>query len=186
MKYKVEITETLQMNVEVEADSLEEAEQLVNDKWYKGEYILGADNFIDVDFEAEEIKPEKIKVVLLEPNKLARVAEIGTSLEDLQKIVGGCIETFYPFEDDICIVCNDEGKINGMPLNRGVYEKDNTLIDILAGPVFICDCSTPSFKSLPKEKLDKYMKLFKYPERFIRVNDEIKGIKFNPNKDRER
>ena len=47
-----------------------------------------------------------IKVVLLEPGKLARTAEIGTSLEDLQKIVDGLIEPFYPFEEQVCIVCN--------------------------------------------------------------------------------
>ena len=37
---------------------------------------------------------KKIKVVLLEPGKLARTAEIGTSLEDLQKIVDGLIEAY--------------------------------------------------------------------------------------------
>ena len=42
---------------------------------------------------------KKIKVVLLEPGKLARTAEIGTSLEDLQKIVDGLIEAYYPFEE---------------------------------------------------------------------------------------
>ena len=49
---------------------------------------------------------KKIKVVLLEPGKLARTAEIGTSLEDLQKIVEGLIEAYYPFEEQVCIVCN--------------------------------------------------------------------------------
>lgn len=55
---------------------------------------------------------KKIKVVLLEPGKLARTAEIGTSIEDLQNAVDGLIEPFYPFEEQVCIVCNDEGKIN--------------------------------------------------------------------------
>ena len=40
---------------------------------------------------------KKIKVVLLEPGKLARTAEIGTSIEDLQNAVDGLIEPFYPF-----------------------------------------------------------------------------------------
>ena len=54
---------------------------------------------------------EKIKVIVCEPGKMARVAEIGTGLEDLQRAVGGgLIETYYPFEDAVCIVCNDEGK----------------------------------------------------------------------------
>ena len=51
----------------------------------------------------------KIKVVLLEPGEIARAAEIEASLENMQRIVGGCIEAYYPFEEQVCIVCNDEG-----------------------------------------------------------------------------
>ena len=46
---------------------------------------------------------KKIKVVLLEPGKLARTAEIGTSIEDLQNAVDGLIEPFYPFEEQVCL-----------------------------------------------------------------------------------
>jgi len=63
----------------------------------------------------------RIKVVLLEPGKIARAVEIDASLENMQRIVGGYIEAYYPFEEQVCIVCNDEGKINGMALNRAVY-----------------------------------------------------------------
>lgn len=49
---------------------------------------------------------KKIKVVLLEPGKLARTAEIDASLAGMQKTVGGLIEPFYPFEEQVCIVCN--------------------------------------------------------------------------------
>ena len=47
-----------------------------------------------------------IKVVLLEPGKLARAVEIDASLAGMQKVVGGLIEPFYPFEEQVCIVCN--------------------------------------------------------------------------------
>lgn len=42
-EFDVTIVETLKMKVTVEADSLEEAEQLVSDGWYRGEYILDAE-----------------------------------------------------------------------------------------------------------------------------------------------
>ena len=58
---------------------------------------------------------KKIKVVMLEPGKLARTAEIDASLAGMQKTVCGLIEPFYPFEEQVCIVCNEESKINGMP-----------------------------------------------------------------------
>ncbi len=50
--YKVEIMETLRHVVEVEAGNQQMAEQIVNDKWKDGEYILDADNFAGVEFKA--------------------------------------------------------------------------------------------------------------------------------------
>lgn len=52
--FKVTITETLQMTVEVEAESLAEAEEKVEEKWNDGDYILGADHFAGADFKASE------------------------------------------------------------------------------------------------------------------------------------
>jgi hypothetical protein len=48
--YEVTITETLQMVVTVEADSIEDAEQAVSDSWHNGDYILDADSFVGVGF----------------------------------------------------------------------------------------------------------------------------------------
>lgn len=50
--YQVTITETLQKTVEVEANSRQEAERLVEEKWNDSEYILDADSFVGVDFSA--------------------------------------------------------------------------------------------------------------------------------------
>ena len=42
---------------------------------------------------------------MVEPGKLAREADIGTDLSDLQRAVGGgLIDTYYPFEEMTCIV----------------------------------------------------------------------------------
>lgn len=53
-EFDVTITETLKMKVRVEAENEEEAQQLVNDGWYRGDYILDADNFTGVEFESAE------------------------------------------------------------------------------------------------------------------------------------
>lgn len=50
--YEVTITETLQMTVEVEAKTREEAERLVEKNWNDSEYILDAESFKGVDFSA--------------------------------------------------------------------------------------------------------------------------------------
>lgn len=54
-RFKVTITETLKRTVEVEADDLHEARQMVSDGWHDSKYVLGADDFVDVDFEAEPV-----------------------------------------------------------------------------------------------------------------------------------
>ena len=121
-------------------------------------------------------------MVLCEPGKVARVAEIGTELSDLQRVVGGLIEPYYPFEEQVCIVCNDEGKYNGMRPCRAIYGEDREMMDIIFGPFFICDCSTPYFGSLNKEQLERYKKQFQNPERFFRVGGEIKAVPISPKK----
>ena len=52
--YEVDITETLKTKVFVEADSSEEAEEIVSDGWCKSEYILTAEDFIGVSFKARK------------------------------------------------------------------------------------------------------------------------------------
>ena len=41
----------------------------------------------------------------------------------MQSLVEGDIEEYMPFEDEVAIICNDEGKMNGLPLNRAVYSE---------------------------------------------------------------
>lgn len=54
-RFKVTITEILKRSVEVDAGDPREAEQMVSDGWHKSEYILGAEDFVDVKFLAESI-----------------------------------------------------------------------------------------------------------------------------------
>ena len=52
--FKVVITETLKLTVEVEAKDPKDAEQLVSDNWHNSMYVLNADNFAYAEFEAED------------------------------------------------------------------------------------------------------------------------------------
>ena len=54
-KFKVEITETLRRVVEIEADDVFEAEDIVETMWCNSEVILNADDFDGVDFYAKEV-----------------------------------------------------------------------------------------------------------------------------------
>lgn len=128
----------------------------------------------------------KIKVVLLEPSKLAHSVEIDASLEGMQKTVGGLIEPFYPFEEQVCIVCNEESKINGMHPNRSVKNDEGIMVDFIFDPAFICDCRGESLDSLSDEQINRYSKMFRYPEHLARLNGKLIGIPFNPQRDKER
>ena len=60
-----------------------------------------------------------MKILLIEPGKVPRSLEIDPSLESMQKLVGGPIQAVYPFEELVALICHEEGKLLGLPLNRG-------------------------------------------------------------------
>lgn len=102
-------------------------EVISSDKVKSGFYFCDNVGFKVVSFapeKAQAVKAATIRVVLLEPGKLARAADIYASLDGMQRVVGSDIEAYYPFEEEVCIVCNDEGKVNGLPLNRAIREED--------------------------------------------------------------
>lgn len=137
-------------------------------------------------FPMRTITQNAIRVVLVEPGKLARIAEVGTTLDAMQRTVGGDIEAYYPFEEQVCIVCNEEGKINGLPLNRAIRDADaGEIADIIAGTFFICDCSGESFGSLSSEQQKRYLEKYRLPERFFRSRDGIESVPYKP-QNRER
>ena len=115
----------------------------------------------------------KMKVIVLEPMKEAYLAEIENDLSGMQKVVGGYIQGIYPFEEEVCLVVNEEGKINGLPLNRALYDDSGKVYDIIAGTAFICGCSEDSFASLSQEHQEKFLAMFKHPETFVSMNGEI-------------
>ena len=116
----------------------------------------------------------EIRVLKVEPDKYPEVITIKNELEDMQAIVGGWIEV-CPIAEDVAIVCNEEGKINGLELNRPIYNANGEIIDIIAGTFFVAgdDYSTGEFVSLTDEQIEKYTNQFKYPVDYIKVNNGI-------------
>ena len=125
---------------------------------------------------------DKIKVILFEPNKLAKVTEIDHTLEGMQRVVKGSIEAFYPFDDPVCIVCNEEGKVSQLPLNRAITDEDGQLLDIIAGDFFIAYApyNSERFLSMPPELEKKYLEKYELPETFRMGERGISVSKFDP------
>lgn len=124
-------------------------------------------------------KSELIQVVLCEPRKKARIATINNTLASLQQIVGGYIEAVYPFDDPVAIICNEEGKINGLELNRALRDERGTVYDILAGTFLIVGLGEENFTSLTSEHREKYRNLFEYPEAVIRIGAQIIAMPYD-------
>ena len=253
-----------------------------------GFYFVDSVGFKTISFdkslckEPEKATVNKISVLLIEPNKYPKMIEIDDTLEAMQKVVGGDIEEYMPFEDEVAIICNEEGKVNGLTPNRAVYgepqavemtfaemrsrfceaenegkehlsgyivfsqdsfdkpydersrtygvssnnkafqsgmggysifgscldgtdpcvrldgymfgenawkiekcymmEPSREMLDIICGKFFVAYApfEAERFQSLPPELAEKYREKFKYPERFMRVNNEIVAVPFKP------
>ena len=86
-----------------------------------------------------------MKVLMVEPGKVPYEKEIGDGLKALQDAVGGYIQAVYPYEDPVALVCNEEGKLEGLPLNRALRTEDGEIYDIIAGNFFICGLGEENF-----------------------------------------
>jgi hypothetical protein len=96
-----------------------------------------------------------MKVLLVKPNKEPEVVEIENSLEAMQQVVGGFIEVTYPDGNAGVLICNEEGKLRGLPFNRDIGH------DIIVGDFFICSSDMQgNFISLPDKWIEYYKKMF--------------------------
>ena len=180
-KFDVEITETLQRTVSVEAASQEEAERMVTEAWNNDDYVLDSKNFIDVDFKTvgeHELSKnkEKLDVLLVQPGAYPQKVSIGTDLKDLQDAVGGTITATYPFTDPVAIVYNDDGKLMGLPLNRALWDEDGLMYDVIAGTFLLVGLGEEDFVSLSPELAQKYEEEFHQPEAFLPLGRRLMVI----------
>ena len=117
-----------------------------------------------------------MNVLVVEPYKEPYEKEIDPGLESLQHEVGGDIECMYPFDDEVAVICNDEGKLEGLPLNRSLRDEDGEIYDVLAGTFLVVGLGEENFEGLSKEQMDKFKAHFKTPEQFIMIGGETVSI----------
>lgn len=180
-EFDVKITETLEKDVTVTANSREEAEDAVKKAYYNSEYVLDAENFTGVQFDTQaersiEQEQPTMDVLLVKPGMYPQQITMGCELEDLQAAVGGHIEAVYPFTDPVAIVCNDEGKFNGSELNRALRDEDGQIYDIVAGDFLIVGLGDEDFSSLSPELMAKFEQQFHQPEMFVKMGRSIMAL----------
>ena len=74
-------------------------------------------------------------------------------------------------------VCNEEGKLMGLPLNRALFDDDGHIYDIVSGNFLIVGLGEENFTDLSPDLMEKYGEQFKYPEKFARLAGEIIAVK---------
>ena len=116
-----------------------------------------------------------MQVVVVDPKKRPVVQDIGSDLESMQRIVGGFIQAIYPFEEPVALICNEEGKLLNLPLNRALRDDKGNVYDIISGTFFVCAAPPDSnhFAGLTDQQVKTYMEWFAMPEMFLNVGSEL-------------
>lgn len=115
-------------------------------------------------------------ILKIEPGKIPKETEIDGSLTSMQEVVGGLIQAVYPFDEPVALVCNEEGKIIGLPPNRALHKRDTGKIyDIIYGTFFLCNAPSDSehFESLTPSQITRFSRYFRSPEAFFNTPDGI-------------
>ena len=107
---------------------------------------------------------KQIKAIMVEPNKRPCVVDLNDDLDSLQKAVSigapeqGLIEFVY-LEDNVSILCNEEGKIIGLEPNRRLGD------DILCGVFYVvAENDDGELVSLTEAQQDRYSEIFREPD----------------------
>ena len=125
------------------------------------------------DAPAPAIETQTVTMLLVNPGEAPKEVQISSELKALQKAVKGMIEVTYPFKEPVAIICNEDGKINGMDLNRALTDENGEVYDIIAGPFLIAGLGGEDFRSLTPEEMKRFETRFHQPETFVRMGKNI-------------
>ena len=104
-----------------EVDFIDDAGN-INMEWENGSHLSlidGKDYFEIIS------RPEKIKVIVVEPQKEPYAKEIYNTLSAKQELVGGlieCVPSMFDEKDSYDFMVNEESKLIGLPFNRYIYD----------------------------------------------------------------
>lgn len=84
----------------------------------------------------------KISVIIKQPGRVPYKTAISPTLQNLQNTVGGYIET-VTLTEDLVIICNEEGRLLGLPHNCSVCGVD------FVGPIVFAGVSGEDIADIP-------------------------------------
>lgn len=130
---------------------------------------------LSIDIEPVETEDAFKEIDNVQPGKYPEERTIPNTLRALQELVGGDIECCRPWRDSVCVICNDSGKIDGLPPNR-LYGHT----DFLAGSFVVCGNGGEDFISLTDRQVFLYERLYHNPVVFLPTPHGLLPMKCTP------
>ncbi len=112
---------------------------------------------------------EKINVLVVEPGKVPQIKRTINTLEAFEKIIGGPAEIGCYLPQRVLLVCREDGKKSGLPLNRA----NPCGGDFIAGTFLLCGFEGDSFISLTASQQAEFQKHFAVPGEFMMLGKRI-------------
>lgn len=103
-----------------------------------------------------------IQVIMCPTDRTPYVANISDKLETMQRTVGGYIET-VTFSGGVVVVCNEEGKLRGLPKNPALPG--------FVGDCFICGAKGDELVDIPAGRKKKLLATAKQHYREAVINE---------------
>lgn len=118
---------------------------------------------------------KKLEALLVRPMCLPRPVTLDGSLESLQQAVGGMVECVYPFEEPVALLCNEEGKLLGLPPNRALRDDRGQIYDIICGNFLVVGLEEERFRSLTAGEMAHFKDLYSREIILFRPPDHGRG-----------
>ena len=71
---------------------------------------------------------------------------------------------------------NEEGKLEGLPLNRALRDDEGQIYDVVAGSFLVVGLTEESFGSLTPDQMQKFEQQFHQPEVFIHMGRGVMAL----------
>lgn len=105
------------------------------------------------------------------------VGQIENTLKVHQRYVGGLIEVVH-LTPEIIVICNDEGKLQHLPLNRALLGDNSQVIDYFVGDILLVRSSGEDFASIRPEDIPVIERLLIPLKSVSKVGDHIAFVMY--------
>lgn len=103
-----------------------------------------------------------IKVLLVESFNKPKIITIENNYQAISEIICGDADEYMPFEDDVALLCNADGKRLSLSASHTVTDIETGKTELIYGTFILVGTSgfDGEYHSLDDNLIDKYMNLF--------------------------